>query len=108
MRFLDKYRDEFAKLDALKKDFIDEELIKTLLEKHKNPGQNEVRRVLQKARTCTRLDLEEMAVLIGNIDSETTQEMFDLAYELKKEVYGDRIVFFAPLSISGECANNCK
>ena len=108
MRFLDKYRDEFAKLDALDKDFIDEELIKTLLEKHKNPGQKEVRRVLQKARTCTRLDLEEMAVLIGNIDSETTQEMFDLAYELKKEVYGDRIVFFAPLYISDECANNCK
>jgi 2-iminoacetate synthase len=26
---------------------------------------------------------------------------------LKQEVYGDRIVFFAPLYISDECANNC-
>jgi 2-iminoacetate synthase len=34
--------------------------------------------------------------------------MYELAHQLKKEVYGDRIVFFAPLYISDECANDCK
>jgi 2-iminoacetate synthase len=34
--------------------------------------------------------------------------MYELAHRLKEEVYGDRIVFFAPLYISDECANNCK
>lgn len=34
--------------------------------------------------------------------------MYALAHRLKEEVYGDRIVFFAPLYISDECANNCR
>ncbi len=33
--------------------------------------------------------------------------MYRLAHRLKEEVYGDRVVFFAPLYISDECANNC-
>ena len=41
------------------------------------------------------------------IPEETINEMFALAKTLKEEVYGDRIVFFAPLYLSDECANNC-
>ena len=108
MRYLNKYQDEFDVLDAMEKDFIDEELIHSLLDANKNPGRDEVRRVLEKSRNCIRLDLDEMAILIGNNDPDTIQEMFGVAFELKKEVYGDRIVFFAPLYISDECANNCK
>lgn len=108
MRYLNKYQDEFDVLDAMEKDFIDEELIHSLLDANKNPGRDEVRRVLEKSRNFIRLDLDEMAILIGNNDPDTIQEMFGVAFELKKEVYGDRIVFFAPLYISDECANNCK
>jgi 2-iminoacetate synthase len=73
-----------------------------------NPTREDVRRVLKKAEQCVRLDPEETAILIQNKDEVTIQEMFKLARKLKEEVYGDRIVFFAPLYISDECANNCK
>ena len=54
------------------------------------------------------MDPEEMAILLQNQDAETIQEMYELASQLKHEIYGDRIVFFAPLYISDKCANNCS
>ena len=108
MGFLDKYKADFAEYDKMEKDFIDEDKIWEQLNKHANPSREEVLAVLKKAETCTRLDPEEMAILIQNQDKDLTEEMFKLARTLKEEVYGDRIVFFAPLYISDECANNCK
>ncbi|MDX9871039.1 MAG: [FeFe] hydrogenase H-cluster radical SAM maturase HydG [Clostridia bacterium] len=106
MGFLNKYQDDFVEYDKMEKDFIDDELIWAQLNKWENPAPAEVRAILEKAGHA-RLDPEEVAILIQNKDPETIQEMFDLAHRLKQEVYGDRIVFFAPLYISDECANNC-
>lgn len=108
MNFLKKYEKEFAKLDAMDHDFINDDLIWSIINKHENPTQEEVRKVLKKAETCIRLEPDEMAILIQNQDEETINEMYELAHTLKEEVYGDRIVFFAPLYVSDECANNCK
>lgn len=108
MNFLEKYRDEFEALDKLDHDFIDDDKIWGHLKKNENPSKEEVREVLKKAEKCIRLDPEETAILIQNKDQETIKEMYELAYQLKQEVYGDRIVFFAPLYISDECANDCK
>lgn len=33
--------------------------------------------------------------------------MFALARKIKEDVYGNRIVFFAPLYIGNKCINNC-
>ncbi|MGI6268542.1 MAG: [FeFe] hydrogenase H-cluster radical SAM maturase HydG [Acutalibacteraceae bacterium] len=108
MSFLEKYSKEFQELDRLPNDFINDEKIWEQLNKWENPSKEDVRRVLKKAEQCIRLEPQETAILIQNKDEETIQEMYDLAYQLKQEVYGDRIVFFAPLYISDECANNCK
>lgn len=108
MNFLKKYEAEFAKLDAMEKDFIDDDKIWDILNSHENPSREEVLEVLKKAETCTRLSPDEMAILIQNKDEELLSEMYSLAHTLKEEVYADRIVFFAPLYISDECANNCK
>ena len=108
MGFLEKYKDDFAFYDKMDHDFIDDDKIWGLLNKHENPSREEVKKVLAKAETCTRLEPEEMAILIQNKDPELVEEMYALARTLKEEVYGDRIVFFAPLYISDECANNCK
>ncbi|NCC86434.1 MAG: [FeFe] hydrogenase H-cluster radical SAM maturase HydG [Clostridia bacterium] len=108
MNFLEKYRDEFEELDKMEHDFIDDDKIWSQLNSHENPSKEEVRKVLKKAAECIRLDPEETAILIQNQDEETIGEMYELAHQLKQEVYGDRIVFFAPLYISDECANNCK
>jgi 2-iminoacetate synthase len=108
MKFMDKYAKEFQKYDAMEKDFIDDDLIWKQLAKWENPKPEDVRRVLKKAEQKIRLKPEEMAILIQNQDKETIEEMYALASKLKKEVYGERIVFFAPLYISNKCANNCK
>ncbi|MEZ4358458.1 MAG: [FeFe] hydrogenase H-cluster radical SAM maturase HydG [Eubacteriales bacterium] len=108
MNFLDKYKKEFEQYDKLDHDFIDDDKIWAQLNKWSNPSKEDVRKVLKKAEQCIRLEPEETAILIQNKDESTIQEMYELAHKLKEEVYGDRIVFFAPLYISDECANNCK
>ncbi|NLP14806.1 MAG: [FeFe] hydrogenase H-cluster radical SAM maturase HydG [Clostridium sp.] len=108
MNFLDKYKEDFKEYDLMEKDFIDDDKIWTQLNKWENPRRDDVRRVLKKAEKKIRLEPEEMAILIQNKDGETINEMYALASKLKREVYGDRIVFFAPLYISNKCANNCK
>lgn len=108
MNFLEKYKKEFEALDKLDHDFIDDDLIWDKINAHKNPTKEEVRAVLRKSEQCIRLDPDEVAILVQNNDPETLEEMFKLAHTLKEDVYGDRIVFFAPLYISDECANNCK
>ena len=107
MNFLQKYQKEFAEYDRLDHDFIDDDKIWALLNKWETPSREDVRAVLKKAEQCVRLEPEETAILLQNKDEITIQEMYELAHQLKKEVYGDRIVFFAPLYISDECANNC-
>ncbi|HHY77604.1 MAG TPA: [FeFe] hydrogenase H-cluster radical SAM maturase HydG [Clostridiales bacterium] len=107
MNFLKKYQKEFEEYDKLDCDFIDDNKIWEQLNKWENPSKEDVRHVLKKAEKCVRLEPEETAILIQNKDKTTIQEMYELAHQLKEEVYGDRIVFFAPLYISDECANNC-
>lgn len=107
MNFLKKYHKEFEAYDRLDHDFIDDDKIWSQLNKWHNPSQADVRLVLKKAEECVRLEPEETAILLQNQDEGTIQEMYELARQLKEEVYGDRIVFFAPLYISDECANNC-
>lgn len=107
MNFLEKYKEDFAEYDKMEKDFIDDDLIWEKINAHENPSREEVIKVLEKAEKCVRLEPDEMAILIQNKDEELIQRMYELAHTLKEEVYGDRIVFFAPLYISDECANNC-
>lgn len=108
MNFLEKYEKEFEKYDRMDHDFIDDDLIWSKINAHANPTKEEVRNVLKKAEKCIRLEPDEVAVLVQNNDEETINEMYALAHKLKEEVYGDRIVFFAPLYISDECANDCR
>lgn len=107
MNFFEKYRQEFAEYDKMERDFIDDEEIWRILRKWENPRPVEVQRVLEKAGRQIRLEPEEMAILLQNRDPESIAEMYTLANKLKQEVYGDRIVFFAPLYISDKCVNNC-
>ncbi|MDI6617444.1 MAG: [FeFe] hydrogenase H-cluster radical SAM maturase HydG [Clostridiales bacterium] len=108
MDFLKKYEEDFKEYDSMDKDFIDDDKIWAQLDKWRNPSKADVRSVLKKAETQVRLEPEETAILIQNKDKEMIEDMYALANKLKRKVYGDRIVFFAPLYISDKCANNCK
>jgi len=87
--------------------FIDTDEITDLLD-HTHPAPERVREVLQRALAKNRLTLEETAVLVNTTQPELIEEIKAAARKLKKEVYGDRIVLFAPLYVGNYCVNNCK
>jgi len=69
---------------------------------------DEVRRILEKARMKKGLTPEETAVLLcQDKHPELLAEIMDAARTVKEEIYGRRLVFFAPLYITNQCVNNC-
>jgi 2-iminoacetate synthase len=86
--------------------FIDPAEIWSILNNAK-PDKVRVREIISKSLDKQRLTLAETAVLI-NASNELADEIKDGARELKKKVYGNRIVLFAPLYIGNKCGNNCQ
>jgi 2-iminoacetate synthase len=86
--------------------FIDPAEIWSILN-NASPDKIRVREIISKSLDKQRLTLAETAVLI-NASSELADEIKDGARELKKKVYGNRIVLFAPLYIGNKCGNNCQ
>jgi len=54
-----------------------------------------------------RLLPRETATLLNTEDPELVEEIFQTAKKLKQQVYGNRIVLFAPLYVGNECINGC-
>ena len=77
--------------------FIPENEIVQWLDKTKNPTAGRVREIIQRSLDKNRLEPEEMATLINADTPELVEEIFEGARELKKRIYGNRIVLFAPL-----------
>ena len=90
------------------KSFIPEAEIERHLEQTRNPSPERVREVIAKSLNKQRLEPEEMAVLINAESPELVEEIFEGAHELKRRIYGNRIVLFAPLYIGNDCVNNCQ
>jgi 2-iminoacetate synthase len=88
-------------------DFIPAERIEALLRRPPATAA-EVEAVLAKSMAKKRLELEEMAVLLAAVDPALQARIFDCARTLKKTVYGNRIVIFAPLYIGNKCINSCR
>ncbi|MEQ8200576.1 MAG: [FeFe] hydrogenase H-cluster radical SAM maturase HydG [Syntrophomonadaceae bacterium] len=63
--------------------------------------------ILAKARLQKGLTHREAAVLLDCDIEEKNQEVFKLAEQIKKDIYGSRIVMFAPLYLSNYCVNGC-
>jgi 2-iminoacetate synthase len=68
---------------------------------------SQVRAILAKARDLKGLGLREVAVLSAVTAPDLLAEMFEAARFVKDEIYGQRIVFFAPLYFSNICQNEC-
>ena len=90
-----------------KEDFINDQEIFDLLEKGKWASKGEIRAIISKALDKKRLEPIETAKLLQVEDEELIEEIFDAARKVKEEIYGNRIVFFAPLYIGNKCINNC-
>jgi 2-iminoacetate synthase len=92
--------------DEPMKPFIDEEEIFRILgDAVATP--EKVSEVIARALSKNRLTLEETAILLNAADP-LIEGIKEGARKLKREVYGDRIVLFAPLYVGNYCVNNCK
>lgn len=93
--------------DQRMKPFIDPQELWDILNETKSDRAS-VQAVIAKSLEKKRLTLRETAVLINANDPELIEEIKEGARELKKRVYGNRIVLFAPLYVGNKCINNCK
>ncbi len=87
--------------------FIDDNYIHELLLQKKQPDKQEVREIIAKSLELNRLEPEETAALLNCTDEELWQEMYEAGLKIKLNVYGRRIVTFAPLYVSNYCVNSC-
>ncbi|HPP80207.1 MAG TPA: [FeFe] hydrogenase H-cluster radical SAM maturase HydG, partial [Deltaproteobacteria bacterium] len=88
-------------------DFIRDDIIEQTLDRARNPEPSRVRDVIGKALELQGLTPGEAAVLLQCEDPELTGEILEAAHRVKLEIYGNRLVIFAPLYISNYCSNNC-
>jgi 2-iminoacetate synthase len=89
------------------KEIIDEERIFNILEKAKKLPEKKILEILDKAKVKKGLNLEEVGYLLQTEDLKLIKKFFKTAGKIKKEIYGERLVLFAPLYISSFCVNDC-
>ncbi|HNY50974.1 MAG TPA: [FeFe] hydrogenase H-cluster radical SAM maturase HydG [Smithella sp.] len=89
------------------KDFINDNQIGEILAQAKNPDPLHVREIIKKAYELKGLSPEDVAVLLQTEDDELTGEILRAAHKIKQDIYGNRLVLFAPLYIANHCSNNC-
>ncbi len=90
----------------IENNIINDQKIKDLLSKTRE-DEKAIREILFKAKNLKGLSIEEVAQLSVINDSQLTDELFKTAEHIKDEIYGKRLVVFAPLYISNLCANEC-
>ena len=89
------------------KDFIDDNTILALLNRAKNPDPLQVREIINKACELKGLSPEDVAVLLQTEDEDLVSAILQSARQIKEDIYGNRLVLFAPLYVANHCSNNC-
>lgn len=90
-------------------EFIDDKEVRDAIayaDDHKNDVEL-IDKILEKARKRKGLNYREASVLLACENEEKNKEILDLAKQIKKDFYGNRIVLFAPLYLSNYCINGC-
>ena len=93
------------------KPFIDGQAIEASLVRHHAPDRKQIEDIIQKARanatTGAMLSQEDVAALVNIEDAPLWESVFETADWIKRTVYGNRIVLFAPLYVASKCVNDC-
>ncbi len=86
----------------------DDEIRETLKYADENKDNLElIDSIIEKAKLRKGLSHREASVLLACDNEEKIKEIYELAMQIKKDFYGDRIVMFAPLYLSNYCVNGC-
>jgi 2-iminoacetate synthase len=87
--------------------FIDSNEIKHFLSSSRaNKGR--ISEIINKSLEKNRLSMVEVACLLNANDPEEIELIKEGARKLKEDVYGNRIVLFAPLYVGNYCTNDCQ
>lgn len=86
---------------------IDHNYINELLEETKNVTNEDIKEVLVRATEKRGLSHRDIAILLQASEKEDLSEIYKIAGDIKRDIYGNRIVIFAPLYLSDYCVNNC-
>ena len=71
------------------------------------PSAEELSTILNKAQELHGLTLEEVSVLLRVQNPDKIKQIMEVAKFVKEEIYGKRLVLFAPLYTGNVCVNNC-
>jgi len=92
-------------MTPITEDFIRDDYIQSLLGSVVSDSQ--LQDVIDKSMAKQPLTIEECAVLINAGAPDQVEKIKGAARQLKRDVYGNRIVLFAPLYIGNYCQNDC-
>ncbi|MDR1867099.1 MAG: [FeFe] hydrogenase H-cluster radical SAM maturase HydG [Treponema sp.] len=86
---------------------IDKDYIDSLLQEARSTPQSNIDAALDKAERFEGLNHQEIAALLVTENPDHLKRIFSIAFNIKKHIYGNRIVLFAPLYLSDYCVNRC-
>lgn len=86
---------------------IDEAKIQGVLQRVVDAETRPAFEIIEKARQMEGLQLEEVAILLQNKNPEVRDSIFEAARFVKENIYGRRLVLFAPLYMANHCISNC-
>ncbi len=87
--------------------FINENEILKTLNRGTAPDARRIDAILAHAREMKGISADEVAALCTISDPEQMASLFETARTIKDEIYGQRLVVFAPLYVSNLCGNEC-
>ena len=86
--------------------FIKRDKLYSLIDR-REPDGSEVDEILDRALKLKGLGLEDVAALLRIETPENRNKLFSVANFIKREIYGNRMVLFAPLYTGNRCSNYC-
>ncbi len=90
------------------KDFIDDARLRAALAAPA-PTPEKVREILARSLAVSEaLEPEDAAALLAVTDPVLLEEIYQAARDVKRKVYDNRVITFAPLYASNFCVNNCQ
>ncbi|MFW6308543.1 MAG: [FeFe] hydrogenase H-cluster radical SAM maturase HydG [bacterium] len=87
--------------------YINRGEIEKILSNTIRPSEKKVKDIITKALELEGLLPREAAALLQIEDQDLIEEFLQAAREVKEQIYGKRLVLFAPLYFANRCENNC-
>ncbi|KJR98057.1 MAG: thiamine biosynthesis protein ThiH [Peptococcaceae bacterium BRH_c4a] len=88
-------------------EFINDKEIYDLLEAGRKVSRQDAAGIIERAGQAGGLTPAEAGILLNVEDTDLLELIYETASRIKENIYGRRLVFFAPLYLSNHCVNNC-